>query len=165
MVRYETLLLTIPHITSDEMKAFEIDMLGMTKQSRGAIISFERWGKFKLAYPVQNNDYGIYFLIRFEVDDERKRELLDALRTNFSVKHGNVIMRFMTTSLPDLGQLDYQRPDSLEDIPTRDVDTFLRENKMEGLLSKPEASKDTAAETEVGKSDDNSDESSLQKSE
>src|SRR5690606_31050379 len=82
-----------------------------------------------------NNDYGVYFLGRFDVEDAQCRTLLDEFRMLFTVKLPNVVMRYLPTRLDMDAPLEYHRPDSLEDTPTRDVDTFLRENKMEGLLS------------------------------
>jgi len=44
-------------------------------------------------------------------------------------------MRSLFTHLDPKASLAYQRPKSLEEVPARDVETFLKENKMEGLLS------------------------------
>lgn len=135
MLRYEVLILTSPDITSDETSRLEDEVSKLIRKNKGELISFERWGKLSLAYPIKNNDYGVYFLGRFDVENEQCRELLKEFRMLFSVKLPDVVMRFLPTRLDIDASLDYQRPDSLEDTPTRDVDTFLRENKMEGLLS------------------------------
>ena len=136
--RYEVLFLTVPEITSDEAKTIESRFDDLVRQMPGgALISFERWGKFKLAYPVRNNDYGIYFLARFESDKfPAGRFLADELRTFFAVKHGDIIMRHILTGLDKDQGLEYHRPESVEETPTRDVDTFLKENKMSGLIHK-----------------------------
>ncbi len=69
MLRYEALMLVIPEITHDEAKALESQVESVVKNGGGATLSFERWGKYRLAYPVKRNEYGIYFLVRFEVDN------------------------------------------------------------------------------------------------
>jgi ribosomal protein S6 len=135
MLRYEVLILTSPDITSDETSKLEGEVSKLIRKNKGELISFERWGKLLLAYPIKNNDYGVYFLGRFDVEDKQCRELIEEFRALFTVKLPDVVMRFLPTRLDRDVSLDYQRPDSLEDTPSRDVDTFLRENKMEGLLS------------------------------
>src|SRR4029078_1241428 len=79
MTRYETLLLTIPEITEDESSKLESHIVQTINKAHGALISAERWGKYRLAYPVNKQEYGIYFLVRFEVDEKNKQELLEGL--------------------------------------------------------------------------------------
>jgi len=133
MVRYETLVLTVPEITVDESKLIEKELTSVIEKNKGSLVSFERWGKYRLAYPVKKNEYGIYFLVRFET--EQASSLPKEVATVCKVKLNNVVMRDMTSRLANGASLAYQRPPSLEDTPARDVRTFLRENKMEGLLS------------------------------
>lgn len=135
MNRYETLILAVPEITSDEATAFEKQLDKTVSDAKGSVISYERWGKYRLAYPVQGNDYGVYYLMRFEVEDPNKETLLEALKTLFSVKYVELIMRNMVVRLDPHASLDYKRPESLEEVPTKDIDTFLKESK--GLLQTP----------------------------
>ncbi len=133
MSRYETLILSAPDVTNDEFGQIEKAISKTIQEAKGSLVSFERWGKFRLAYPVRKNDYGIYCLIRFEIDEAQKAELLKVLNTLFTIKFGDAIMRTITTILGPKKSLAYHRPDSLEDTPVRDVDTFLKENKMDSL--------------------------------
>src|SRR5204863_463523 len=124
-------LLTVPEITADEAKSLESQIDRIVKDKKGNVISFERWGKYKLAYPVRKNDYGVYFLARFEAPTD----VVEEVRNLFAVKLHDLIMRQMSINLDPKQPLTYQRPQSLEDAPTsRDVNTFLKENKMEGLM-------------------------------
>lgn len=152
MLRYETLFLSIPEITSDEVKAIESQLDDTISKAKGNVISFERWGKYKLAYPVRKYDYGVYFLVRFEID-EKDKSVLDSLAHLLSVKQTDLIMRHLNIKLDPKQSLDYKRPESLEELPTRDVDTFLKENKMTGLMHKSSKS-----QVEDVESDDESDE-------
>lgn len=133
MVRYETLFLTVPEITTDEANMLEKQFDKAVSDVKGSVISYERWGKYRLAYPVRKNDYGVYYLMRFEVSDEHKQPLLDALKNLFQVKYGELIMRSTIVRLPATGSLAYKRPDSLEEAPSKDIDTLVRESK--GLLA------------------------------
>ena len=78
MMRYELLMLSVPEITLDEAKTLETHLERVIREAKGTIISFDRWGKYRLAYPVKKNDYGVYFLTRFELEDAGA--LLEELR-------------------------------------------------------------------------------------
>ncbi len=134
MVRYETLLLTVPELTADEAATLEKQFEKTLVENKASLISFERWGKYKLSYPVQANEYGIYFLTRFEIPNEQGDAIIKSLHTLLSVKHNELVMRHMTCHLNPHAPLSYHRPESLEEVPTRDVETFLKESKMTGLL-------------------------------
>jgi ribosomal protein S6 len=129
MLRYETLFLTVPEITSDESTTLEKYFDKTISESKGSTISYEKWGKFALAYPVRRYEYGVYYLIRFEVPEDRKDELLAALRTIFSVKYVDLIMRNVVRRLSSQGSLEYKRPESLEETPSKDIDTIMKESK------------------------------------
>lgn len=136
MLRYETLLLAVPEITADEANTIETQLDKTIQDHKGTMLSFERWGKYSLAYPVRKYDYGVYFLTRFEVGLDTKDALLEALRTLFAVKYNELVMRHVIVRLDSTASLEYNRPESLEEVPTRDVETFLKENKMTGFLGK-----------------------------
>jgi small subunit ribosomal protein S6 len=124
--RYELLMLAVPEITQDEAKTIERQVESLVKTYKGAMISFERWGKYRLAFPVNRNDYGVYFLTRFEVG-EAKQALLNEIRLLFAIKLNDVVLRNMVTALADDQSLDYQRPKSLEEAPSCDVDMMFKE--------------------------------------
>lgn len=128
--RYEILILTVPEITQDEIKQMETDLDRLITKSKGSVISFERWGKYKLMYVMRGNTYGVYFLFRFEANTSILKEIHDLL----TIKLHTLVMRHLVSRLDD-NSLEYQRPKSLEETTTsRDMDAFLKENKMEGLL-------------------------------
>lgn len=135
MLRYETLILAVPEITANEATSLESHVDGLIKKSQGSLVSFERWGKYRLAYPIWGNDYGVYFLVRFESNKGQNEALVKEIDSLFKVKYTQVVMRHMTTKLDRAQSLAYYKPESLEDTPSQDVDTFLRENKMKGLLN------------------------------
>jgi len=131
--RYEALMLAVPELTTDETTGLEKGFDSTIRGAKGSVISFERWGKYRLAFPVRKNDYGIYFLARFEADEDSPA--LANLQTFFTIKANNHVMRNVVTRLDSDATLAYQRPKSLEEAASsRDVGTFLKENKMEGLM-------------------------------
>ncbi len=156
--RYEVLMLTVPEITQDELKNLETHLDDLVRKAKGVTISFEKWGKFKLAYPVKKKDYGIYILIRFEVP--KASSIIEDMKSYFTIKVHDIMMRSMISCLDSDQSLIYQRPKSLEESPTsRDVRAFLRENKMEGLLSSvgTQAQQGKSEQSAVPKAQDKSD--------
>lgn len=157
LARYEALLLTVPEITEDEAKSLESNLSRIMKDAKGSIVSFERWGKYKLAYPVRKKDYGTYFLVRFEATE--KMAAVEEIKSLFAVRLHELVMRHMVTQLDPKLSLTYQKPPSLEDAPARGVNTFLKENKMEGLMSAAEPQGHAAhSESEEGSSFDEDEE-------
>jgi small subunit ribosomal protein S6 len=136
--RYEVLILTVPEITQDETKQLESELDRFMTKSKGSIISFERWGKFKLTYPIRSNAYGVYFLVRFELPATDVKELNEL----FTIKFHTIVMRHLISRLEG-DSLAYQRPKSLEEAPaSRDMDSFLKDNQMEGLFAGDEKERD-----------------------
>jgi small subunit ribosomal protein S6 len=135
MFRYETLILTIPEITKDESATLEFQVDKLVTKFKGSIISFERWGKYRLAYPVRKNDYGVYFLVRFEVEDNKT--IVTDLNTLFVVKFSDIVMRNLVTRLDPNKPLEYQKPPSVEDAPKRNMSSFMEEKGFFKKGSRP----------------------------
>ncbi|MGC2310274.1 MAG: 30S ribosomal protein S6 [Candidatus Babeliaceae bacterium] len=128
--RYEILFLATPEITTDETGNLEGQFEKIVKGHQGVFLSNDRWGKYRLAYPIRKNDYGVYFLVRFEAAKENVKQLLKEIGDFFTIKNTDLIMRYLISRLDAHKSLEYQRPQSLEEAPTRDVDVFLKDNKM-----------------------------------
>ncbi len=135
MRRYEILLLTVPEITADEVKSIETQVDKVIKQVNGSVILFDRWGKYKLAYPVRNNEYGVYFLNRFEVPQEAN--VLEDLKALLMVKLYSVVMRHMVSVLEPSASMVYQRPPSLEETPAREAGSFYKDRQEGGFSRGP----------------------------
>lgn len=131
MFRYEALFLAVPTITAAETAAIESQFAQLVKSLRGTLVSYERWGKYRLAYPVKKHEYGVYFLTRFEVQPADKAALLDAVRTFFAVKHNELVMRSVIEVLDFNASLDYLRPESLEEAPARES-MYARDDRGQG---------------------------------
>ncbi len=132
MKRYEVLLLTIPEITADESTLLEQQITKLLQEHKAQLISYERWGKYRLAYPVQKNEYGVYFLLRFEANQNHE-PLLQELKNMLTVKYNHLIMRHIVTVLEPQKSLAYQRPESLEELPanSRESGQFQRDHRSD----------------------------------
>lgn len=133
MRQYEALLLTVPEITGDEVKNLETQLDKTIKAATGSTISFERWGKYKLAYDINKNEYGVFFLTRFEAP--ARTTVVNDLKNLLKVKLNNVVVRDMVSVLDPKRPLTYQRPRSLEEAPTREADSFSKDKMPHFLAS------------------------------
>ncbi|MBN2266961.1 MAG: 30S ribosomal protein S6 [Candidatus Babeliaceae bacterium] len=118
--RYEVLFLTGPELTQDEASMIESQLHSLITGFKGEMLSFERWGKYRLSYEVNGSEYGIYFLARFDLPTTNLQEVLNELRTFFSVKHNDLVSRYIIDKLSLTAPLTYRRPESLEDTPQRE---------------------------------------------
>ena len=114
MTRYETLMLLRPDVTRDEFSALEKDFARIIENVQGTFSSFDRWGKYELAYPVRKHAYGIYALARFEAAPAHMQELLHALQLHFRIKSGDIVMRHVHYALPEGAPTNYKRPEALD---------------------------------------------------
>ncbi len=130
--RYESLILTVPEITNDEATDLERTIEKKLQSVKGSLVAYDRWGKFLLAYQVKKNEYGIYFLARFDVPFEHKADVIKELKQLFDLKYNALVMRHVMCNIPSDAPLSYKRPQSLDEMP-KDVDQFLKENKMGGF--------------------------------
>lgn len=133
MVRYEALLLAVPEITADEIKSVENQLDKAIVAQKGTMVSFERWGKYRLSYPVNKNEYGVYFLARFEATDPDA--VTEEVKTLLAVRLHDLVMRFLLNKLDLKKSLAYQRPQSLDEAPSRDADTFFKESRSDAMGS------------------------------
>lgn len=124
MVNYETLILTVPEITKDESSNLELQFAKIVKASKGDVVSFDRWGKYRLAYPVRKNEYGVYYLVRYEVPAANKNTVVQGVKEFFDIKYHEIVMRHVVEVLGTAKPSEYQRPRSLEEAP--EIGSFMK---------------------------------------
>ncbi|MBU1007979.1 30S ribosomal protein S6 [Candidatus Dependentiae bacterium] len=137
MINYETLMLARTEITDDELRALERHFDKLVADQKGRITLFDRWGKYKLAYPVQKNMYGIYLLARYTVPSEQVTALFKEIDTLFRIKYNELVMRHVTMRLEPGTSTIYKYPEAIGSRGTSDLGSFIKENKMEGLIDTP----------------------------
>ena len=148
MIQYETLMLTSTQITHDELAFLEREFEKIATQAKGHLKSFDRWGKYRLAYPIKKNDYGVYILARYEVPQEVLSAVTENITTFFRIKCNDIVMRYINVRLAPGASSVYVKPEAVDAKGMSDIDSFIKENKMEGILStKMEASSGLVAES------------------
>jgi len=137
MVNYETLMLVRTEITGDEAGALESQIDKIVSGKKGSVTLFDKWGKYKLAYPVKKNLYGIYILARYELPVDQVSSCFNELDTLFRIKYNELVLRRVTVRLVGSVSSVYRYPEPIGSHGTSNLDSFIKENKMKGLIETP----------------------------
>lgn len=151
MLRYETLILARPEITQDELSLLESQFdKFVSASSNGKLSSFDRWGKYRLCFPVAKNEYGVYILARYELNgSEKLGSIFKDLDTFLKIKCNEFVMRHVHIKLAKNAPSLYQKPEALDSSRSANIDSFLKENKVESLLNSVDAASSHDEEGEI----------------
>lgn len=99
MLQYETIFMTDPNLTDEEIDAIVGMVDGIVTGAGGKVIKVEKWGKRRLAYPVEHREEGIYALMTLECPAAQVREIDRRYRMN------DRILRHLMTRVEDESQI------------------------------------------------------------
>ncbi len=151
MLRYETLFLARTELTDGDTSMIERHFDQVLTDAQGRLDSFDKWGKYKLAYPVNKSNHGIFILARYQVPHENTDKVLVELDQFLKIKCNEIIMRHINVQLKPNAATSYVKPDPMDMSRGGSVDSFFKENKIESLLS----SVDSAHAARISDDDDN----------
>jgi len=77
---YETGFLVSPALTDEEAEAIVQQMAGIVSQKAGKMTRIEKWGKRKLAYPIQKHGEATYVFFHYESGPDAPLELARRFR-------------------------------------------------------------------------------------
>ncbi len=80
MQSYELTAIISPDVTEEGISNLLERMTEFVTQSGGTIIKTDRWGKRKLAYPIQHYREGDYVVVQLELEPSKTAELEDSLK-------------------------------------------------------------------------------------
>ncbi len=130
MIRYETLMLARTEITNDELTAIERRFDELATQGGGTVVAFDKWGKYRLAYPVGKNAYGVYVLVRYNLNEGEKLSLtLQDVENFMRVKCHEIVMRHVTKRLEPNAPSVYSRPEPVDSARASNIDNIIKESK------------------------------------
>ncbi len=95
MRRYETIFITHPELTEEELSELKEKILSILTQFKADLIKLDDWGLKKLTFEVRRNSRGRYFLIDYAAGKDLIRELERNLRLN------DRVLRFQTVRTSD----------------------------------------------------------------
>ncbi|MCY4382651.1 MAG: 30S ribosomal protein S6 [Nitrospinae bacterium] len=70
MRQYETMVLLSPELTDETVDEKVSGFEKKVTEGGGEILNVERWGKKRLAYPIQRQRHGIYFIVTYHSEPE-----------------------------------------------------------------------------------------------
>ncbi len=88
---YETLILTVPHLTDEEQDQIAANYTAVIEDQKGTIRNVDKWGKRVLAYPINKINEGVYTLIEFTGDGKVVLELDRKLKIDENVMRHIVV--------------------------------------------------------------------------
>lgn len=95
MRRYETIFITPADLSPEEMEGIIERYKTIITSQNGVVVRVDKWGKRKLAYPIQKRNDGNYILIDFVGE----HEVLVEFERN--LKYDENILRFQSVNLSD----------------------------------------------------------------
>ncbi|MBT4594575.1 30S ribosomal protein S6 [bacterium] len=139
MTRYETLLLLKTEATEEEISSLENSFDTIASKHNGTIALFDLWGKCRLAYPVQKMSFGVYILVRYDIEPSDMAAFAKELDALLSVKLNDIVMRYVNVKIRKGASLDYKRPAAVDSFREGSkVDAFLKSSKVKGILDSVE---------------------------
>lgn len=91
MRNYEVAVIVNPDLDDQALQALEEKVKGWISAVDGQTVDVERWGRRRLAYPIENNRDGYYLFVNSQMPPQATGSLERELKLNEDV------MRFMIT--------------------------------------------------------------------
>ena len=134
---YETIYIVDPNLENTILQKTMTEIGQELEKTKAKIINHRDWGKKRLAYQVDNQKYGTFILLQFEIKELSKMNDFDSW-----LKLNNLVLRHMTVSLD-------QKPDKYVDksIVTEDAESKDAESPSDNKDNKIDVEKSLDPET------------------
>jgi len=90
MKQYETGFLISPNLTEEEMDKLILQMAEVVSRKKGKMLKEDRWGKRRLAYPINKFEEAFYVFFHYEGEHDVSSEL------ERRFKQTDTILRYLT---------------------------------------------------------------------
>tara|TARA_E500000178_G_scaffold309037_1_gene323070 strand:+ start:352 stop:735 length:384 start_codon:yes stop_codon:yes gene_type:complete len=120
MQLYETIYIVKQDISADDLKAVEDKYENLLKLNKASIEYKENWGFRTLAYKINNNKKGYYYLIVFNSEAQAVAEM----ERNFKIDEN--IIRYLTTKI-----------NTVPKEPTPIMKTKIEKENADSLITQP----------------------------
>ena len=99
MLKYESVFIVDPTLTDEELEEIIKTADHVVTSAEGKVLKVERWGKRRLAYPIEHREEGNYVLMTIECSPDLVKELDRRYRMN------DRIMRHLTVRVEHESQI------------------------------------------------------------
>ena len=93
---YETLYVTRPDITEDDLAKIQQKVLDSISANQGEVIKADKWAERELAYEIQDHKRGVYYILVFKALPTASAEIEKHLKF-----YNTDILRFMTLKITE----------------------------------------------------------------
>ena len=156
---YETIYVLRPSVQQSASAALAGRVNELLGRNGGTLTRVENWGRRKLAYPVQKQNYGVYVYIKYAGVGQVVPELERALRLSDDV------MKYQTVKLRDLHQEPEVDPNEVvfehydaQNAPPEEEESYAKQLGLEDRAGSFRATEDSM-DDEDGDDSSDSDES------
>jgi len=129
MRQYETAFLITPKLEEEEREKLIESMAEVVKKKKGKMVNIEKWGKRKLAYPIDKSEEAVYVFFHYQGSPDIPHELQRRFRQTES------ILRYLTL------KKETQAPMKKRTKPSRKSKTKTEEDKVKSAEEKAENAK------------------------
>ncbi|MGD2294244.1 MAG: 30S ribosomal protein S6 [Candidatus Aminicenantes bacterium] len=143
MTSYETAFLIAPNLPEEETEKLIEKMAGIISKKKGKMINLDRWGKRKLAYPIQRFEEAFYVFFQYHGEPVIPTEL----ERNF--KQSEAVIRYLTIKMEE-SEIPRRKKAAAPKASGKKGSTLKKtETKKESAEKKPEEEKSAAAAVET----------------
>jgi small subunit ribosomal protein S6 len=90
---YESMIILKPQLSQDEAVAENEKAVSVLIENGGELIKTDAWGKRQLAYPINKQNEGYYFINYFKTESERIKGIQKLFNINDSILRFIIIDR------------------------------------------------------------------------
>ena len=137
MREYELTYLVSDDILEKDLNKVTGKISGIISAEGGKVSKEEVWGRRKLTYPINKQNFATYVTVWFEVEKEKIVEIEHELRVD-----PQIIRHLITVKIAKSEELTVTKEDIVE---TKDVEKVIGEKSFEVVEGETEASKDLMA--------------------
>jgi len=93
MNEYENIVIFDPAIGNEQMEK-EIEMIqGTIQNGSGKVLSIDKWGTRKFAYPIKKKEIGFYCLIVFKGDSNMLQDMEKKFKLNEKILRYSIVKK------------------------------------------------------------------------
>ena len=125
---YETIYIVDPNLESTILQKTMTEIGQELEKTKAKIINHRDWGKKRLAYQVDNQKYGSFILLQFEIKELSKMNDFESW-----LKLNNLVLRHMTVSLDRKPDKYVDKSIVTEDAESKDAESLSdkKDNKID----------------------------------
>lgn len=88
---YEAVCIIKPEVGDETVKGIVEKVRDVLEKGKGTLDDVEKWGRRRLAYPIQKKNEGYYILLNFSAPPDTAKELDRVLKLNEDVMRHQII--------------------------------------------------------------------------